>query len=100
MSYGRMPLHPGDGCDRSSLRMPLFDHCRPQPCGEYRPMVPEECCQCVRLQNPACPGEFADVELCVDCNGNLSICVKRPPKPCGCNPCTVRRRPRCNGYCR
>ena len=73
MNYGRIPLFP-PGCGNSSLRMPLFGDC---PCrrdaGE---------CQRVRICNPVCPDEVAEVELCVDCDGNLSICVHRPPKPC------------------
>lgn len=77
MTYRRMPLFP-PGCNpHSSMRMPLFDHC-----DQCRP---REECQCVHIENPACPGEYADVELCVDCDGNLSICVKRPPKPCTSN---------------
>jgi len=74
MAYGRMPFYP-QGCGpRNELCMPLFDH---GGCG-----CPREECQCVRIRNPACPGEYADVELCVDVQGNLSICVHRPPKPC------------------
>ena len=74
MNYGRMPLFPPAGAHQNCLCVPLFDGCCCQR--------PREECQCVRLQNPACPSEFADVELCVDADGNLSICVRRPPKPC------------------
>ena len=73
MTHGRMPLVPPACMGGSTLRMPLFDGhdcCRPQ-----------EECQCVRIRNPACPEEIAEVELCVDCDGNLSICVRRPPRP-------------------
>lgn len=80
--YGRMPLFP-PGCG-SCMRMPLFDACRGVPgCGE---------CQTVRICNPACRDEYADVELCVDPEGNLSICVHRPPRPCT----PPRRRTRCD----
>ena len=75
--YGRMPLFPPNCAGQSSLRMPLFDTCRPA-CGN--PSC--DSCQTVRICNPACPGEYADVELCVDGDGNLSICVHRPPRPC------------------
>lgn len=74
MTYRRMPLFPPACGSNSALHMPLFDIC--DPCRERQE------CQCVRLRNPGCPGEYADVELCVDMDGNLSICVKRPPKPC------------------
>ncbi len=88
MSYGKMPLFPPTCCGQSSLRMPLFDGGR-HGCGEcWTPALACEDCQCVRIQNPACPGEFADVELCVDCDGNLSICVRRPNRP----PCTYPSR--------
>lgn len=74
MTYRHMPLFP-PGCDMgSSIRMPLFERC---DC-----IRPRTQCQCVHIENPSCPGEYADVELCVDECGNLSICVKRPPKPC------------------
>jgi len=85
MTYGRMPLFPGgcggDGC----VRVPLFGG----ECG-WRNACNDNC-QTVRICNPACPGEYADVELCVDSCGNLSICVHRPPKDC----CTTYRRKRC-----
>ena len=90
MTYGRMPLFPPCCAPQSSLQMPLFNGCACPP--------PQENCQCVRIQNPACPGEYADVELCVDLAGNLSICVRRPPKPC-----VAGRKHRCKpaicGYC-
>ena len=74
MTYRRLPLFPpGCGCE-SPLNGPLFgnrDCCRPR-----------EECQRVHIRNPACPGEWADVELCVDEWGNLSVCVKRPSRPC------------------
>lgn len=71
--YGRIPLFP-PACG-SSVRMPLFENCREpcRGCGD---------CQTVRICNPACRGEYVDVELCVDAGGNLSICVHRPPTPC------------------
>lgn len=83
MTYGRIPLFPPACMPGSSLRVPLFDSC--ERCR------PRQDCQCVRICNPACPEEYADVELCVDGDGNLSICVKRPPKPCA----PPRRRHRC-----
>ena len=83
--YGRIPLFPPScGCS-GSMRMQLFDNCR-EPCRS----TCEEC-QTVRICNPACSGEYADVELCVDAGGNLSICVHRPPRPC--------RQPRCKSRC-
>jgi len=85
MNCGKIPLFPPACTPHSSLRMPLFDGC-----GCSRP---REECQCVHIENPACPGEFADVELCVDGDGNLSICVRRPPRPC--MP-PGRPRPRCD----
>ena len=102
MSCGKTPLFPQPCCGQSSLRVPLFDgkNCN---CDCWPPAPSCEDCQCVRIQNPACPGEFADVELCVDCNGNLSICVRRSNRPhchhphcdhphgnhphCDCDPC-------------
>lgn len=100
MSGGKTPLFPQACCGQNSLRMPLFDgkNCN---CACWTPSVCCEDCQCVRIQNPACPGEFADVELCVDCNGNLSICVRRENRGhapccrphCGCDPCGKRFRP-------
>ena len=89
MTYGRMPLFPSSCAPQSSLQMPLFNGCECPP-----PPPPQDCCQCVRLQNPACPGEYADVELCVDAGGNLSICVRRPPKPC-----VQPRKKRCKPQC-
>lgn len=84
MKYGFRPLYPpmSDGCDcrdhcdrcgtadRESWRMPLFrcDSCR-MPC--------DSCSQTVRLENPCCPGECAEVTLSVDSCGNLVICVHR-----------------------
>ena len=76
MTYGRMPLFPPACAPGNSLQMPLFGGCEPPP------PPPQENCKCVRIQNPANPCEYADVELCVDAMGNLSICVRRPPKPC------------------
>lgn len=83
MTYGQTPLYPPPPSRQSAMRMPLFDNCG---CCATR-----DTCQCVQIRNPACPEEYADVELCVDEGGNLSICVKRPPKPC-CPP--RRHRPR------
>ncbi|MGN1005186.1 MAG: hypothetical protein ACI4O8_01600 [Aristaeellaceae bacterium] len=96
MSCGKMQLFPQPCCGQSSLRMPLFDgkHCGCGECWSPAPMC--EDCKCVRIQNPACPGEFADVELCVDCDGNLSICVRRPNRTnCGCGPHHGKCRPQC-----
>ena len=85
------PLYPrpGNGCnscdgwdkcggrdcfDRNSWRMPLFDCDR---------MSPSHDCGCgsqtVRLENPCCPGECAEVTLSVDQCGNLVICVHKNP---------------------
>ena len=89
MRYGKTPLFPPGCMPQNSLHMPLFDGCE-----SCRPRAE---CQCVRVENPACPGEYADVELCVDGDGNLSICVHRPPCPC-----MPPRRPRppcgCTGW--
>ena len=108
MSCGKMPLFPQPCCGQSSLHMPIFDGKRCD-CDCWTPTLACEDCQCVRIQNPACPGEFADVELCVDCNGNLSICVRRSNRPhcnhphcdhphgnhphCDCDPCARKSRP-------
>lgn len=73
MNYGRLPLFPPACGAQNSLCMPLFERCG---CAGA-----SEACQCVQIQNPACPGEYAEVELCVDSCGNLSICVRRPPAP-------------------
>lgn len=85
MSYGRIPMFPPACGTGSSLRLPVFGGC--DPC------CTREECQTVRICNPACPAEYADVELCVDSDGNLSICVRRPPKPCA-PPCGHRHRPK------
>lgn len=74
MNCGRLPLFPPDCMPQNTMHMPLFD-----PCDRCRRRTE---CQCVHIENPACPGEFADVELCVDADGNLSICVRRPPRAC------------------
>ena len=79
MTYRHMPLFPPSCDTNSSMCMPLFD--RHDRC------MPREECQCVHIRNPACPEEYADVELCVDCDGNLSICVKRPTRTCMHKPC-------------
>ena len=69
------------------MRMPVFDGCR-SSCNSSCC----EDCQTVRICNPACRDEYVDVELCVDGDGNLSICVRRPPRSC----CQPRRRSRCD----
>jgi len=74
MTYGRLPLFPPACGLRNAMCVPLFDNCS---CRTSR-----EECQCVHIRNPACPEEYADVELCVDGDGNLSICVRRPQKSC------------------
>ena len=82
MVYGRMPLFP-PACGQDCVKMKLFD--------EHTCCAPHPECQCVRICNPACPEEYADVELCVDSCGNLSVCVHR-------NSCCMperRRRSRC-----
>jgi len=73
MNHGCMPLFPPGCGPQNHLRMPLFG----DGCGRC-----DRDCQRVRICNPNCPEEFAEVELCVDCDGNLSICVHRPPRPC------------------
>ena len=82
MMYGSMPLFP-PSCGQECVKVKLFDehHC----CGRG------DQCQRVRICNPACPDEYADVDLCVDSCGNLSVCVHR-------NNCCMghpRRRHRC-----
>lgn len=73
MMVEKMPLFP-PGCGGSDFRLPLFDNgCGRNPCAD---------CQTVRVRNPANPCETAEVELCVDAMGNLSICVRRPPLCC------------------
>lgn len=92
MTCGRIPLFPG-GYDRDEcVRMSLFgsDYSR---CCDHWHNACDGRCQTVRICNPSCPGEYADVELCVDNCGNLSICVHRPPKDC-CDR-SKRRRYRC-----
>lgn len=76
MGYMQRPLFPpmGDCCAPDNcVRVPLFSReaCRPpNPCG---------CTQSVRLENPCCPGECAEVALSVDNCGNLVMCVHREP---------------------
>jgi len=87
------PLYPppGDGCghcdgygrrdcrDRESWRMPLF--------GGDCACASRDCCGCsqtVRLENPCCPGECAEVTLSVDNCGNLVVCVHKDPWKCDC----------------
>lgn len=90
MSYKRIPLFPPACASGGNVRMPVFGGCEP--------ICPREECQTVRIYNPACPAEFADVDLCVDGDGNLSICVRKPPRPyapprrarCDCRPCMYR----------
>lgn len=85
MGYGRLPLFPpmGGGNDEC-VRVPLFQRdpcrCRMDPCG----------CKTVRMENPCCPGDGADVMLSVDECGNLMVCVRRDP-PCRCGPNRPRR---------
>lgn len=75
MGNPHRPLYPplGDCCDRDScVRMPLFN------CESHRPPHdPCGCSQTVRLENPCCPGECADITLSVDSCGNLVISVRR-----------------------
>jgi len=65
--------------DRESWRMPLFD------CGG---MDAAHSCGCgsqtIRLENPCCPGESAEVTLSVDNCGNLVIGVHKELWKCGC----------------
>ena len=88
MTYGCIPLFP-PGCPRPCREMPEDCGCRP----ERRPGE----CQRVCIRNPACPEETAEVELCVDCDGNLSICVHRQPRPCR-KPLGDRCGCRCSGW--
>lgn len=69
----------GDHRPRESWRMPLFD-C--DSCGMNR--FDCACSRTVRLENPCCAGEFAEVTLSVDGCGNLVICVHRHSEPCDC----------------
>ena len=78
MRYDRMPLYPPACPSEPCLRLPLFGGCN-SGCESW---FPQEYCQTVRLENPACPGEYAEIRLSVDECGSLSICVHRPPKPC------------------
>lgn len=91
--YGRMPLFPPACSSRSRMCMPVFDDCR-LSCGSSCC----EDCQTVRICNPACRDEYVDVELCVDGDGNLSISVHRPNRPCR----QQRHRPKCGSepWCR
>ena len=57
--------------DRESWRMPLFR------CDGMNNSCDCGCSQTVRLENPCCPGECAEVNLSVDNCGNLVICVHR-----------------------
>ena len=88
MTYGRIPLFPpGNGCGCERPPMWWDDvRCRPDCKPDRRP------CGCsvqtVRVFNPCRPSEYADVELSVDSDGNLSVCVKRP----NCAPCRERCR--------
>lgn len=99
MMYGQMPLYPalGDGCGGDAcVRVPLFGE-GPRaarslpPVGDVRRIV---------LENPCCPGEWAEVILGVDACGNLALCVRRddgcgrsrPPCPPadGCRPAPAK----------
>lgn len=85
MRYDFKPLYPQvcDSCDRcdcgrpESWRMPLFQ------CEPCRSGCDCGCSQTVRLENPCCPGECAEVQLSVDSCGNLVICVHRDGHRCG-----------------
>ena len=63
----------GGRCDGGGdcYRMPLF---RPEPCMSRGYGCPA---RTVRLENPACPDEWAEVTLSVDECGNMVICVHR-----------------------
>ena len=93
MMYGHMPLYPrlGNPCgDDACVRVPLFgDGCRPP---QALPPVAE--LKRVPLENPCCPGEWAEVLLGVDACGNLALCVRRDE---GCHraPCPPPDRPPC-----
>lgn len=94
MNYDRMPLFPPQHNSHDCLQLPLFDDRRlpadPCGCGDA-----DANCRIVRLYNPCCRGEYADVELCVDGCGNLSVCVHRGP---GCRTCEKRRIPCCGKW--
>ena len=90
MYSANRPLYPwpGDGCgqcgcrecrDRENWRMPLFG-CE-RRCGCEDRGCPS---QVVRLENPCCPGEYAEVELSVDDCGNLVVYVRRNASKCTC----------------
>ncbi len=94
MMYGRMPLYP-QSCGGDCVKMKLFDEHRCCGCGNE--------CQTVRICNPACPDEYADVELCLDSCGNLSVyvhrsrCCNEKPRRSGC--CRKKRTEK-KGACR
>lgn len=89
-----MPLYPSASpCrDRDAcVRVPLFgqDRCaRPQspPVGDW---------QKVMIENPCCPGQWAEVLLSVDACGNLAVCVRRAPDRDPCDRPHRRRREPC-----
>lgn len=98
-----MALYPSPPCGGrdACVRVPVFgaDRCaRPQP-------LPARECQKVCIENPCCPGEWAEVLLGVDACGNLTVCVRRPPEAERCprpprrrrEPC-CRPEPRCDGH--
>ena len=83
MNCGFRPLYPppGDCCERENcVRMPLFNA---ESCCSHREHC--ECAQTVRLENPCCPGECADITLSVDSCGNLVICIRRDHSRCDCH---------------
>ena len=88
MYMGRMPLYPPPGGERgreNCIRLPLFQN-------DSVRQPPANCAQTVRLENPCCPGEFAEVTLSVDYCGNLAVCVHR--EPYGCRPRPPKHRSR------
>ena len=100
MGYMNMsrPLYPrpGDGGSRWNCR----DRCDGHACESWRmPLFDHDChhsmqnCDCgsqtVRLENPCCRGEYAEVTLSVDSCGNLVVGVhkdqwncRKPKKRC------------------
>ena len=71
------------------VKVPVFDGDRCAPAGPVRE------CRRVTIENPCCPGQWAEVTLGVDDCGNLMVCVHRAPERCGCRP-RCDRPPHCD----
>ena len=114
MVYENMPLYPCIGAQRdreACVRLPVFGEGRGAPCRSECGLPPNlSGCKRVTIENPCCPGEWAEVLLGLDSCGSLVVCVRRnPPDDCRrpCRPappslCPPPRplpppRPRCDG---